>query len=57
MHLPTIIQIVSLKRSIVASYIIHVKSGLQIKLKDVIKGVDIQEKHLILRILQSVDIV
>jgi hypothetical protein len=39
MHLPTIIQIVSLKRSIVAGYIIHMKSGLQIKLKDGIKGV------------------
>jgi hypothetical protein len=38
-YLLTIIQIVSLKRSIVAGYIIHIKNRLQIKLKDSIKGV------------------
>ena len=39
MHLQIIIQIVSLKRSILASYIIQLKSGLYIKLKYGIKGV------------------
>jgi hypothetical protein len=39
MYLPTIIQIVSLKGSILAGYIIQLKSGLQIKLRHGIKGV------------------
>ena len=39
MHLQIIIQIVSLKRSILAGYIIQLKSGLYIKLKYGIKGV------------------
>ena len=39
MHLQIIIQIVSLKRSILVGYIIQLKSGLHIKLKYGIKGV------------------
>jgi hypothetical protein len=39
MHLQIIILIVSLRRLILAGYIIQLKSGLQIKLKDGIKGV------------------
>jgi hypothetical protein len=39
MHLQIIIRIVSLKRSTLAGYILQLKSGLQIKLKDDIKGV------------------
>jgi hypothetical protein len=39
MHLQIIIRIVSLKGSILAGYMLQSKSGLQIKLKDGIKGV------------------
>ena len=39
MHLPTIIQIVSLKGLILAGYILQSMSGPQIKLRDGIKGV------------------
>jgi hypothetical protein len=38
-HLQIIIRIVSLKRSTLAGYILQLKSRLQIKLKDGIKGV------------------